>query len=97
MSAKGYMTKQVQPLIDRLKKLLLKMIVHYMDLKRNYDTLSPKYVRVVQDKAQYGSRIDELVAQVRGAERPQQGHPEQQYMQHKTSGRKPILPLAENV
>ena len=63
MSAKSYMTKLVQPLIDRLRKLLLKMVAHYMDLKCDYDTMSRKYSRAVQEKAQYGSRIEELVTE----------------------------------
>ena len=63
MSAKSYMTKLVHPLIDRVKKLLLSMVAHYMELKRDYDTLSRKYSRAVQDKSQYGSRIDELVTE----------------------------------
>ena len=60
MSAKSYMTKLVQPLIDRLKKLLLSMIARYMELKRDYDTLSRKYGRTVQDRAQYSSRVADL-------------------------------------
>ena len=60
MSAKSYMTKLVQPLIDRLKKLLLSMIARYMELKRDYDTLSRKYGRAVQDRAQYSSRVADL-------------------------------------
>lgn len=63
MSAKSYIAKLVQPLIERLKKLLLQMIAHYMNLKRDYDTLSRKYSRAVQDKVQYGSRIEELVTE----------------------------------
>ena len=63
MSEKSYMTKLVHPLIDRVKKLLLSMVAHYMELKRDYDTLSRKYSRAVQDKSQYGSRIDELVTE----------------------------------
>lgn len=60
MSAKSYMTKLVQPLIDRLKKLLFSMIARYMELKRDYDTLSRKYGRAVQDRAQYSSRVADL-------------------------------------
>ena len=60
MSAKSYMAKLVQPLIDRLKKLLLSMIARYMELKRDYDALSRKYGRAVQDRAQYCSRVAEL-------------------------------------
>ena len=63
MSAKSYMTKLVQPLIDRLKQMLLKMIVKYMELKGDYDMLSNRYSRAMQEKAQYGSRIDALVTE----------------------------------
>ena len=63
MSAKSYMTKLVQPLIDRLKQMLLKMIVKYMELKGDYDMLSNRYSRAMQERAQYGSRIDALVAE----------------------------------
>lgn len=63
MSAKTYMTKLVQPLIDRLKKLLVKLIAQYMELKGDYETLSRRCSRLAQDKAQYSSRIDELAAE----------------------------------
>ena len=63
MSAKSYMTKFVQPLIDRLKQMLLKMIVKYMELKGDYDMLSNRYRRAMQERAQYGSRIDALVTE----------------------------------
>lgn len=63
MSAKSYMTKLVQPLIDRLKQMLLKMIVKYMELKGDYDMLSNRYSRAMQERAQYGSRLDALVTE----------------------------------
>ena len=63
MSAKSYMTKWVQPLIDRLKQMLLKMIVKYMELKGDYDMLSNRYSRAMQERAQYGSRLDALVTE----------------------------------
>lgn len=63
MSAKSYMTKLVQPLIDRLKQMLLKTIVKYMELKGDYDMLSNRYSRAMQEKSQYGSRIDALVTE----------------------------------
>ena len=43
MSAKSYMAKHVKPLFDRLKKLLLTMVVRYMELKRDYEQLVRRY------------------------------------------------------
>jgi len=60
MSAKSYMTKLVRPLIDRLKNMLLKMIVRYMELNGEYNMLSRKYTFAMREKAAYGERIDEL-------------------------------------
>ena len=50
-------------LIDRLKQMLLKMIVKYMELKGDYDMLSNRYSRAMQERAQYVSRFDALVTE----------------------------------
>ena len=60
MSAKNYMTKHVKPLFDRLKKLLLTMVVRYMELKRDYEQLVRRYNRAVSDKEQFSDRIYDL-------------------------------------
>ena len=60
MSAKSYMTKLVQPFVDRLKQLLLKMLVRYMSLNGEYNMLSRKYTFAMREKATYGKRINEL-------------------------------------
>ena len=60
MSAKNYMTKHVKPLIDRLKKLLLTMVVRYMELQRDYQQLARRYNRALSDKEQFSDRIYDL-------------------------------------
>lgn len=60
MSAKNYMAKHVKPLFDRLKKLLLTMVVRYMELKRDYEQLARRYNRAVSDKEQFSDRIYDL-------------------------------------
>lgn len=60
MSAKNYMAKHVKPLFDRLKKLLLTMVVRYMELKRDYEQLVRRYNRAVSDKEQFSDRIYDL-------------------------------------
>lgn len=65
MSAKTYMTKHVKPLFDRLKKLLLTMVVRYMELKRDYEQLVRRYNRAVSDKEQFSDRIYDLAQENR--------------------------------
>ena len=65
MSAKTYMTKHVKPLFDRLKKLLLTMVVRYMELKRDYEQLIRRYNRAVSDKEQFSDRIYDLAQENR--------------------------------
>ena len=60
MSAKYYIAKHVKPLFDRLKKLLLTMVVRYMELKRDYEQLVRRYNRAVSDKEQFSDRIYDL-------------------------------------
>ena len=60
MSARSYMTKLVQPFVDKLKQLLLKMLVRYMSLNGEYNMLSRKYKYAMNDKASYSRRIDVL-------------------------------------
>ena len=54
------MTKLVQPFVDKLKQLLLKMLVRYMSLNGEYNMLSRKYKYAMNDKASYSRRIDVL-------------------------------------
>ena len=65
MSAKNYMAKHVKPLFDRLKKLLLTMVVRYMELKRDYEQLIRRYNRAVSDKEQFSDRIYDLAQENR--------------------------------
>lgn len=65
MSAKTYMTKHVKPLFDRLKKLLLTMVVRYMELKSDYEQLVRRYNRAVSDKEQFSDRIYDLAQENR--------------------------------
>ena len=65
MSAKNYMAKHAKPLFDRLKKLLLTMVVRYMELKRDYEQLVRRYNRAVSDKEQFSDRIYDLAQENR--------------------------------
>ena len=65
MSAKYYIAKHVKPLFDRLKKLLLTMVVRYMELKRDYEQLIRRYNRAVSDKEQFSDRIYDLAQENR--------------------------------